>query len=168
MHPKRLGKLIESLFLSYTPTCSDMLLSIALSRPNKRVGVSKSYKHVGAYCMRCEQISSEWAWLVLAYGSNQSCLIIWQANHLPTWAVFQNLLPKVLKIYNAYNVNYRFSVFVANFKRSPRERLYYYGQYKRSLTRSLVAFSRKSSFATVVKFFNMIGLALSFSLDLNV
>ena len=32
---------------------------------------------------------------------------------------------------------------------------------------SLTAFSRKSSFATVVKFFNMIGLVLSSSLDLN-
>jgi len=32
----------------------------------------------------------------------------------------------------------------------------------------MVEFSRKSSFAIVVKFFNMIGLALSSSLDLNV
>ena len=34
--------------------------------------------------------------------------------------------------------------------------------------KTMAAFSRKSSFATVIKFFNMIGLALSFSLDLNV
>ena len=33
---------------------------------------------------------------------------------------------------------------------------------------SIAAFSRKSSFATVVKSFNMIDLALSSSLDLNV
>jgi len=33
---------------------------------------------------------------------------------------------------------------------------------------TMVAFSRKSSFATVVKFFNMISLAFSFSLNLNV
>jgi len=34
--------------------------------------------------------------------------------------------------------------------------------------RILTAFSRKSSFATVVKFFNVIGLALNSSLDLKV
>jgi len=32
----------------------------------------------------------------------------------------------------------------------------------------MAAFSRKSSFATVVKFFNMIGLVFNFSLDVNI